>query len=240
MNIAIIPARGGSQRIPGKNIKPFLGKPIIAYSIEAALACGQFERVIVSTDSSEIADVARQYGADTPFMRPSQLADHHTATAPVILHALDWLEAHDEHYTHACCIYATAPFVRAEYLQQGLNLLQATGCSSCYPVATFPFPIFRASRINDNGCLQMFWPEYEMTRSQDLPEAYHDAGQFYWVNVEKFRRNPQLYANDSRPIIIPRHLVQDIDTTEDWIRAEYMYKVAFQTQGNTLLHETCD
>ncbi len=230
MNIAIIPARGGSQRIPGKNIKPFLGKPVIAYSIEAADACGLFDRIIVTTDSQEIAEVARQHGAEIPFMRPAELADNHTATAPVLHHALEWLAEHGEHYDYACCLYATAPFVQPAFLQQGLDTMKTTGCSSCYPVATFPFPIFRASRINENGCLQMFWPEYELTRSQDLPEAYHDAGQFYWVNVDSFMKNPKLYASVSRPVVIPRHLVQDIDTPEDWIRAEYMYKVAIQNR----------
>ena len=230
MNVAIIPARGGSQRIPGKNIKPFLGKPVIAYSIEAALQSGLFDKVIVSTDSSEIADVAKQYGAAVPFMRPASLADNHTATAPVILHALQWLQDQGDNPEYACCIYATAPFVQARYLQQGFQTLCDTGCSTCYPVSTFPFPIFRASKINDAGCLEMFWPEHEMTRSQDLPEAYHDAGQFYWVNVDAFMHTPRLYAEDSRPVILPRHMVQDIDTPEDWMRAEYMYKVITETE----------
>ncbi len=224
MNVAIIPARGGSKRLPGKNIKHFLGKPIIAYSIEAALSSKLFDQVLVTTDSEEIAEVARQYGATVPFMRPPELSDDLTPTAPVIEHAVRWLQDHGEDPTYACSIYATAPFIQSKYLAQGYELLKDTGCTTSYSVTSFPFPIFRASRIRKDGSLKMFWPEYELTRSQDLPEAYHDAGQFCWLNVKQFLSEKRLYTDDSRPVILPRHLVQDVDTLEDWVQAEYMFK----------------
>ena len=224
MNVAIIPARGGSKRLPGKNIKHFLGKPIIAYSIEAALSLKLFDQVLVTTDSEEIAEVALEYSATVPFMRPPELSDDLTATAPVIEHAVRWLQDQGEDPIHACCIYATAPFVQSKYLAQGYELLKDTGCTTSYSVTSFSFPIFRASRIMKDGSLKMFWPEYETTRSQDLPEAYHDAGQFYWLNVKQFLSEKRLYTADSRPVILPRHLVQDIDTLEDWEQAEYMFK----------------
>ena len=224
MNVAIIPARGGSKRIKGKNIKEFVGKPILSYSIQAALNSKVFDKILVTTDSPEIAKVAKQYGADVPFIRPTELSDDHTPTAPVISHAINFIAANMATPVYACCIYATAPFIQARYLAEGLEIMRKHKCSTCYSVTSFPFPIFRALKISDAGVLEMFWPEHEMTRSQDLPEAYHDAGQFYWVDCEKFLVEPKLYANDSRPIHLPRHLVQDIDTPEDWVRAEYMYK----------------
>jgi len=223
MNVAIIPARGGSKRIPGKNVKSFAGKPIIAYSIEAALVSGLFERVIVTTDSEEIADTARRFGAETPFVRPSELSDDCTPTAPVIVHAIEWLRNNGFDPEFACCIYATAPFVQPEFLKEGYHMIRAYGCSTSYTVTTFPFPILRALKIKKEGVLEMIWPEYELTRSQDLPDAYHDAGQVYWVDCKKFLRSPCLYASDSRPIVLPRQFVQDIDTLEDWKVAEAMF-----------------
>jgi pseudaminic acid cytidylyltransferase len=233
VNVAIIPARGGSKRLPGKNIKNFLGKPIIAYSIEAAKSSGLFDQVLVTTDSEKIAEVAREYGAITPFLRPPELSDDQTATAPVIDHALRWLQNQGNRINYACCIYATAPFIQPEYLRQGYEILTKKKCTTAYSVTSFPFPIFRASKINDGGCLEMFWPEYELARSQDLPEAYHDAGQFYWVNVDRFLQQQKLYALDSQPVVLPRHLVQDIDTLEDWIRAEFMYQALGLQQNLT-------
>lgn len=230
MNVAIIPARGGSKRIPGKNTKLFLGKPIIAYSIQAALDSHIFDRVIVSTDSDEIADIAIEYGADVPFRRPQELCDDHTETAPVISHAIKWLEENAVKPEYACCLYATAPFVEPGYLKKGLDLINKNQATTCFSVASFNFPIFRALKINHNGCLEMFWPENELTRSQDLEEAYHDAGQFYWVDCEKFLNEPKLYAKDSCPVIIPRYLVQDIDTYEDWEMAEYLFKAIHESK----------
>ncbi|MFT7487725.1 MAG: pseudaminic acid cytidylyltransferase [Candidatus Promineifilaceae bacterium] len=224
MNVCIIPARGGSKRIPKKNIREFCGKPMIAYSIEAAKAAEVFERIIVTTDSDDIADIARQYGAEVPFARPPELADDHATTDDVIVHALTCLKSQGADMEFACCLYATAPFVRPEYLKKGLSLLQASGATTGFSVTTFPFPILRGLKVNDAGSLEMIWPEHRLTRSQDLPEAVHDAGQFYWVNVEKYLDAPRLYSADAVPIILPRHLVQDIDTYEDWTRAEIMYK----------------
>ncbi len=223
MNIAIIPARIGSKRIFQKNIRPFAGKPMISYSIHAAFKSGIFEDVIVSTDSEEIAEIARKSGASVPFMRPAELADDHTPTAPVISHAVEWYTKNNTEPDYACCIYATAPFIKPEFIRKGFEIMQETGCSTSYPVTSFPFPIFRGLKITAEGKLAMFWPEHELSRSQDLPDAYHDAGQFYWVDCKKFLKEPTLYAKDSRPIILPRSMVQDIDTPEDWKTAEYMF-----------------
>jgi len=222
--VAIIPARGGSKRIPNKNVRPFAGKPMISYPITAALQSGVFDRVIVTTDSEEIAEVAVGHGAEAPFRRPARLADDHTTTAPVVVHALEWLAANGGPATQACCIYATAPFIRPTDLEAGHRILTETGASSAFSVTSFAFPIFRALKVTGEGQLAMFWPEHRLTRSQDLPEAFHDAGQFYWIDVARFLADPNFYAADARPVVLPRHLVQDIDTPEDWTTAEHMYR----------------
>jgi pseudaminic acid cytidylyltransferase len=224
MNVCIIPARGGSKRIPKKNIRDFCGKPMIAHSIEAAKSAGVFDRIMVTTDSAEVADVAKQCGAEIPFMRPPEISDDHAPTDTVVVHALNWFKRNGIQLEYACCLYATAPFVRPEYLCQGLELLKLTGATTSISVTTFPFSIFRGLKINQKGALEMFWPEHRMTRSQDLPEACHDAGQFYWMNVAKYMQAPALYAPDAVPVILPRYLVQDIDTPEDWARAEIMFR----------------
>lgn len=224
MVVAIIPARGGSSRIPHKNIRLFSGKPMISYSIMAAQSSGVFNRIIVSTDSEDIAKIANDYGAEVPFMRPIELSDNYTPTAPVILHALNWLSSHELSTEYACCIYATAPFIRPEFIKMGYEIMVRNNVASAFPVTTFPFPIFRALKINANGHLEMFWPEYELTRSQDLPEAFHDAGQFYWLKVESFLKTKKIYSQDAMPIRVPRYLVQDLDTIEDWETAERMFK----------------
>lgn len=229
MNVAIIPARGGSKRIPGKNIRMFAGRPIIAWSIEAAKDAGIFDRIIVTTDSTEIAEVAARFGAEAPFVRPPELSDDHTPTAPVIAHCLNWLDEQGNTARNACCIYATAPFVRANFIRQGYELLTSRRVSSVFSVTTFPFPIFRALRLEQDGHLSMFWPEHELTRSNDLPEAFHDAGQFYWLDCKVFQETGRIYGRDALPVILPRYLVQDIDTPEDWQTAEYMFK-ALQAQ----------
>ena len=224
-SVAIIPARSGSKRIPGKNIKCFNGKPMIAHSIEAALRSGSFDRVVVSTDSDEIAEIAAQYGADSPFRRPAELADDHTPTAPVLRHALQWLADHGRPARHACCIYATAPFILPDDLRVGYSLLQEEKCGSTFTVTDFDFPIFRALKVTPSGALEMVWPEHELTRSQDLPKTYHDAGQFYWLDVGRFFAESRIYMHDSRPVHLPRWRVQDIDTPDDWQRAELMHKM---------------
>ena len=225
MIVAIIPARGGSKRIPNKNIKSFAGQPIISYSIKAAQETKLFERIIVSTDSEEIAEVAKSYGAEAPFIRPDELADDFAGTIPVLIHALNWLNEHESTADYFCCIYATAPFVQSEYIIKGLNLLKERNATTAFSVTTFAYPIFRALKIDDNGRLKMIWPEHENSRSNDLPEAYHDAGQFYWGNTEKFMKGKTFFSSDAVPLVIPRYLVQDIDTLEDWEIAEKMYLV---------------
>lgn len=222
--IAIIPARGGSQRIPRKNLKLFNGEPMIVGSIRAALASGCFAQVMVSTDDAEIAEVALAHGAQVPFIRPAQLADAYTGTAAVIKHAVGALQDQGQSFDYACCIYATAPLLQARYLQQGLQLLQAAPEKSyAFSVCDFGFPVQRALLINDKGALQAMHPEYRNTRSQDLPVAYQDAGQFYWGRSEAWLRDDVLFSPSSLPVILPRYLVQDIDTEQDWRRAEYMY-----------------
>jgi N-acylneuraminate cytidylyltransferase len=224
MKLAVIPARGGSKRIPRKNIRPFAGKPIIAYSIEAALACGLFDKVVVSTDDQEIAAVARQHGAELPFVRPKTLSDDFTGTNAVVSHAIQWHRDEGIDVDYVCCIYATAPFVQPHYLKAGFDSLVSSGKSFAFSVTSFPFPIQRAVRINSDGALEAMFPEHVATRSQDLEEAYHDAGQFYWGRAEAFVEARPLFSPESVPVILPRHLVQDIDTIEDWRRAELMYQ----------------
>ncbi|WP_415770650.1 pseudaminic acid cytidylyltransferase [Pseudomonas sp. LB3P38] len=218
--VAIIPARGGSKRIPRKNLKPFDGVPMIVRSIRTALDCGLFDQVVVSTDDEEIADVARAHGALVPFVRPVELADDFTGTAAVIVHALSQLPIFD----YVCCIYATAPLLQARYLRQGYELLvQHPDKSFAFSVAGFGFPVQRALTLDEQGALTSLYPEFRNTRSQDLPEAYQDAGQFYWGRTEAWLRGDVLFSAASLPVILPRHLVQDIDTLEDWKRAEYLY-----------------
>lgn len=222
--VAVIPARGGSKRIPNKNNKHFCGKPMIAYSIEAAKDVGIFDRIIVSTDSKEIASTAKEFGAEVPFMRPCELADDHAGTDAVVLHALKRLMEDGEKIDYICCIYATAPFVKAEYIIKGYDLLRDKNATSCFSVTTYPFPIYRSLKINSQNRLEMFWPEYREIRSQDLTEAYHDAGQFYWADAKNYLKEKQFYSKDAVPVILPRYLVQDIDTIEDWKTAELMFR----------------
>ena len=221
--IAIIPARGGSKRIPKKNIKLFHGKPLIAYSIEVAIKSKLFSKVIVSTDDEEIAKIARSYGADVPFIRPKELSDDFTGTGAVISHAMAYLKEQGENYDFACTIYATAPFLHEKYLIEGFEKLKSSNAKIAFSCTSMPFPIQRTFKITDNERCEMFWPENFMTRSQDLEEAYQDAGQFYWTNLN-IDSNEIIFGKDSIPIILPRHLVQDIDTLEDWTRAEFMYE----------------
>ena len=236
MKVAVIPARGGSKRIPNKNVKPFCGKPIIAYSIEAALASEVFDRVIVSTDSSEVMDVAKEYGAEVPFLRPDELSDDHTPTIPVIAHAIETLDQQVESdpdseqakgiVSHACCIYATAPFVQVADIESGLKTLQTSQADFCFTATSFAFPIWRAIGLRENNTVEMFWPENGNKRSQDLEEAYHDAGQFYWGTSHAWKNATNIFSANSTAVVIPRARVQDIDTVEDWERAEAMYRAS--------------
>ena len=224
MKLAIIPARGGSKRIPRKNIKLFCEKPMIAWSIEAALQSGCFDQVIVSTDDTEIAEVARRYGATVPFMRPAVLSDDHTGTIPVISHAIEWVNAQGQPVEQACCLYATAPFVSPDDIRRGLYTLLDTGSDYAFSVTSYAFPIQRAIRLNAEGRVEMFNPEHFNTRSQDLEEAFHDAGQFYWGKADAWLQGRMIFSPASVPVALPRHRVQDIDTPEDWIRAEWLFK----------------
>lgn len=223
-NVALIPARGGSKRIPRKNIKEFYGKPLIAYSIEAALRSGCFDKVIVSTDDEEIAAVARKYGAETPFIRPKIISDDFATTKDVINHFLNYLQENNLDYDCLCTIYATAPLLQDKYIIEGYNKLKNLNVVNVFSCTTMPFPIQRTFKIDNQGRCEMFWPEEFNTRSQDLEEAYQDAGQFYWRNL-RVESSKNMFDSDSAGIVIPRHFVQDIDTLEDWKRAEYMYQV---------------
>jgi pseudaminic acid cytidylyltransferase len=224
VKIAVIPARGGSKRIPRKNIRMFCGKPIIAYSISAAQQTGLFDQVVVSTDDEEIASVAREFGAATPFIRPKEIADDFTGTNAVVKHAVAWFNAQSDDVTHACCLYATAPLVQARFIMEGYEALSRSDAAFAFSVTSYAFPIQRAVRITQDGRVDAIYPQHRMTRSQDLEHAYHDAGQFYWGTARAFLEEMPVFAPHSIGVILPRHLVQDIDTLEDWDHAELMYR----------------
>ena len=224
-NIAIIPARGGSKRIPKKNIKDFLGKPIIAYSIEMAISCKLFNKVIVSTDDQEIKDVAIKYGAKVPFIRPKEIADDFTGTHEVIGHAVKWLEDNGETMDYVCCIYPTAPLIEKDDLIKGFEIIQTGKWNSVMAATNFSYPIFRSFENLPDGGLKMIFPEHYSSRSQDLPEVYHDAGLFYWAKPETWKKKPEGYSDKNSIVKIPNYRIQDIDTLEDWKRAEIIYKI---------------
>lgn len=230
MRLAVIPARGGSKRIPRKNIKLFAGKPIIAYSIQAALKAECFDRVIVSTDDDEIAEKAKSLGAEVPFKRPNALSDDYCVTADVINHAIEWVSNNDVAPEFVCCIYATAPFVNAEKLHEGYVKLMETNASFVFSATSFPFPIQRAIKLDKAGYVSMFQPEHYLTRSQDLEEAYHDAGQFYWGKAASFKNKLPFFSETSQVVLLPRAVVQDIDTPEDWQQAETLYRAFHQRE----------
>ena len=230
MRIAVIPARGCSKRIPRKNIKEFCGKPMIAWSIEAAIKSNCFERIVCSTDDEEIAAVANKYGAETPFLRPASLCDDYTATIPVIAHAIETLQQEKGSIDLVCCIYATAPFITPNDIKLGLEKLLAENADYCFSVTSYPYPIQRSFRITKNNRCEMFQPEMFEKRSQDLEEAYHDAGQFYWGRSNAWLEEKQIFSHNTTPYILPRCRVQDIDTPEDWDRAEKMFET-FEKNG---------
>ena len=225
MRLCVIPARGGSKRIPRKNIKFFCGKSMIGYSIKAALASKCFDKVIVSTDDQEIAQISRSFGAETPFVRPEELANDYTGTAPVVKHAIEWFDKKGQSPVDVCCLYATNPFLRSDTIKKAYNQLQQTQSDFCFTVTSFVYPIQRSIQITSEGRVEMLIPENLGIRSQDLEDAYHDAGQFYWGRAEAFKQQKQLFSKEASPYILPRYLVQDIDTLEDWKHAELMYQV---------------
>lgn len=225
MNIAIIPARGGSKRIPRKNIKFFGGKPMLAHAIGAASKSGLFEQIVVSTDDEEIGAVAREWGAVTPFVRPDDLADDYSATVPVVAHAIQVCQSLGWAFEHVCCIYPCVPLIDVSDLSQGLALLKgAERTDYCFPVTQFASPIQRALRRLGDGKMQSFYEQYWLTRTQDLEPAYYDAGQFYWGRPEAWLRNSQILSN-ANGYVIPDWRVVDIDTPDDWLRAEALYAV---------------
>lgn len=221
--LAVIPARGGSKRIPRKNIRTFAGKPMIAYAIEAARSSGLFERIVVSTDDSEIAAAATAAGADVPFMRPADLADDMTPTVPVVAHAIAACEAHGMHFQHVCCIYPGVPLLQWQDLATALTRLEKGDAAYVFPVVVFPSPIQRALRRQSDGRTLPFHPQYVDTRTQDLEPAYHDAGQFYWGDAAAWRAGLSIHQNGST-IVLPEWRCIDIDTPDDWHRAEAMYR----------------
>ncbi|QJR81827.1 pseudaminic acid cytidylyltransferase [Alteromonas pelagimontana] len=224
MRIAVIPARGGSKRIPGKNIRDFAGKPLIAYSLAAAKKSELFDEIIVTTDSQEIADIAQSFGASYIIKRPESLSNDLVGTFPVVQHAISHYQSHVRAVDYVCCIYATAPFLRADKLQEGCSRLSHDLSKHfAFSVTSFAFPIQRAIRLAGEGVEPLDESKMGM-RSQDLEECYHDAGQFYWGTTHGWLSNQPMFAPHSVPIILPRYLVQDIDTPEDWQRAELMYR----------------
>lgn len=227
MNIAVIPARGGSKRIPKKNIRLFHSKPIIAWPIEAALRSELFDQIIVSTDCSKIAEISNRYGAITPFLRPKTLSDDFIGVNEVVKHAVDWVTTNTAQVNYVCCIFATAAFVTEAQLKHGYQLLLESCKSFAFTVTRFEHPIQRALQIDDNS-ISIYDPDFFNNRSQDLDETYHDAGQFYWGTASAFSNRVELFSNESVPIILPRHLAHDIDTIDDWEAAEIMFKLLSQ------------
>jgi N-acylneuraminate cytidylyltransferase len=224
-SIAIIPARGGSKRIPRKNVKDFLGKPIIAYSIQLALDSGLFDEVMVSTDDEEIADISRQYGAKVPFLRSARTSDDFATTADVLIEVLETYQAqHSQTFEAGCCIYATAPLVRQKSLHEGHKLL-VDGAPVALPVAAFSYPVWRSFELDGSGSIAMKWPEYEKSRSQDLQPLYHDCGQWYWFRVDTFLQTRKLFQTGAKGVITDELEVQDIDNITDWKLAELKYRL---------------
>lgn len=224
MKIAIIPARGGSKRIPRKNIREFCGKPMIAYAIDAALGAGLFERVVVSTDDEEIREIAVAAGAVAPFIRPAELADDHTPTVPVIAHAITACNDLGWEIDFACCIYPGVPLIEISDLTKAYDLLMSGHVEYSFPIAEFPSAIQRALHRQTDGRMRPIFPQYELTRTQDLEPAYYDAGQFYWGKVSAWLSGKNIHSNGAGLPISSRRVV-DIDTPEDWERAELLYKL---------------
>lgn len=224
MRVAIIPARGGSKRIPGKNLKSFCGKPMIAWAIGYALESNIFEKVIVSTDDERIAEAARAAGAETPFVRPAELADDLTPTMPVIAHAVEACQSMGLDIEYACCIYPCVPFLQISDLVDAFALMQQRDAPFAYPVTDYAHPIQRAMRRLSTGHMQLFQPEHELTRTQDLERSYHDTGQFYWGKVSAWKAHMKMHT-DGVGMLVPNWRVVDIDNTDDWKRAELLFEV---------------
>lgn len=227
MKIAMIPARGGSKRIPRKNIRDFAGKPAIAHAIDAAKKAGIFDRIIVSTDDDEIAAVAEQFGAEVPFRRPANISDDHATTLDVIKHTIEWAEGEGMDIDALCCIYPINPFLEAEDLKKAYELLADNQAGYSFPVVEFNSAIQRALKIRTDGRMEMFNPELSQTRTQDLEPAYHDVGQFYWGRPAVFKEMVPIFSDQAVPLRIPSWRAVDIDTEEDWQRAELIHKALY-------------
>ena len=238
VRIAVIPARGGSRRIPRKNVRSFCGRPIIAWTIDVALASGLFDHVLVSTDDAEIAEVASRFGAEVPFTRPADLADDYATTVDVIAHATRWAVDAGWPVDAVCAMYATAPFVHVDDLRQGLQRLESGDWSYVIAATDYAAPIFRSFRQDDDGSLEMFFPEHFSSRSQDLPRALHDAAQFYWGRPSAWLERRRVFDRWSTAVVIPRWRVQDIDEPEDWVRAEMVFSQlhAQRVEGTSAPH----
>jgi pseudaminic acid cytidylyltransferase len=224
MNIAIIPARGGSKRIPRKNIKLFAGKPMIAYAIMAAKESGLFQHILVSSDDPEIIEISRQWGAETPFIRPPELADDYTTTMPVVTHAINECTSLGWRFDKVCCIYPSVPFIKVEDLKSGLELLKSASVPFIFPVTEFPTALQRAIKLDENGYTSALYPENELLRTQDFEPTFYDAGQFCWGAKEAWLRFRQVHSNGVG-LIIPKWRVVDIDTIDDWLRAELVWEI---------------
>ena len=226
MKVAIIPARGGSKRIPKKNIKSFLGSPMLAYPINLCRSSGLFDHIIVSTDCDDISNTAKKCGAEVPFTRPADLSDDFVGTGPVMQHAVQWVESNLGKPEYVCCLYPTTPLLTPELLEQGLNaLLQNRDKFYAFSVARYRYPVKRALTYDQEHNISMLFPEHELTRSQDLNEVFHDAGQFYWGTPEAFLQQLPTFGPGAIPIFLPKYRVVDIDDEEDWCEAEYLYQV---------------
>ncbi|MDA8709153.1 pseudaminic acid cytidylyltransferase [Gammaproteobacteria bacterium] len=229
--VAIIPARGGSKRIPRKNIRSFNGLPMIAWSIESAIQSGCFDRVIVSTDDQEIAQIADSYGAETPFIRPASISDDHSTSSDVMAHAINYEASHGRDIDFACCIYPTSPFIKIENLTKGLELIQSGKFEYVFTASTYSFPIERSFSFSEMDGLKMIFPKKEKVRSQDLQDIFHDAGQFYWGKANNWKNLTPIFSKNSLPLILPRSEVVDIDTEEDWEEAEIKFKLLKENQA---------
>ena len=227
-SVAIITARGGSKRIPRKNIKPFLGKPIIAYSIQSALASNLFEEVMVSTDDKEIKTIAEQYGAVVPFMRSAENANDYATTVDTLLEVINSYKSQNKYFDYGCCIYPTAPFVKPSLLQKAYSKLIQEKLDTVFPVLPFSFPIQRALKINKTNRIEMFQPQFLTTRSQDLEPAFHDSGQFYWFHTKKLLTEKKLWTDNTGVVPLSELEAHDIDTIADWKVAEFKYKIMLQ------------
>jgi N-acylneuraminate cytidylyltransferase len=225
--LAIITARGGSKRIPRKNIKMFFGQPIIKYSIDAALQSGCFDEVMVSTDDIEIAELAQQYKAKVPFIRSQENANDYSTTADVLLEVLNEYKKAGRTFKYACCIYPTAPFITAEKLKNAFDNLTKNQSESVVPIVRFSSPILRSFK-SENGLIKMNWPEYLNIRSQELPTAYHDAGQFYFFETDSFLKSKKIFTDNTIGIEMPESEVQDIDNEEDWKMAEIKFQIQLE------------